>query len=216
MLPFSHGCLPPYAENKCGPGQPPEPHSFGDVPLPSFISRIVDSATFPEMTRIGCEASQQHSHDPGGGPSEEVLTPEFPNTPKRARKLAAVHPQELPNATAHFAIGLFKTSHTCTVGTVLELGTMRNRKCALDCGETVQDQNCLWKAGEKAEVTTGGRAAIFGRLSQHHFPDLSPLPSVTSALVARTLSCVANRSRLQIARAVRIELSPLRDQATVK
>ncbi len=63
---------------------------------------------------------------------------------------------------------------------------------------------------------TRGRAAIYGGLSQHHFTDLSPLPSVTSTPVARTLSCVANRSQLQIARAVRIELSPLRHQATVK
>jgi hypothetical protein len=33
---------------------------------------------------------------------------------------------------------------------------MRNRKCALDCGETVQDENCLWKEGEKPRGIFGG------------------------------------------------------------
>jgi hypothetical protein len=44
---------------------------------------------------------------------------------------------------------LLKTSHTSTVGTLHESRKMRNKKSALACGETVQDEHWLWKQQEK-------------------------------------------------------------------
>jgi hypothetical protein len=103
---------------------------------------------FPESDALDCDC-RQRSHDRGGGPSEEAITPEISSIRRSAFwKLAAV-PLKTVQAAGRAAINLLAlTSRTCTVCTVLESKAMRNRKYAFDCGETVQDDSCLWKEAE--------------------------------------------------------------------
>ena len=104
---------------------------------------------FRRVTPVDCDC-RQRSHDRGGGPSEEAITPEISPTRRSVFWKFAAVPLKTVQAAGRAAIDLLAlTSRTCTVCTVLESKAMRNRKYAFDCGETVQDQDCLWKGGEK-------------------------------------------------------------------
>jgi hypothetical protein len=161
-------------KNKCGPGQPPEPHRLVDlnsclpaarssestalvrqrsrgVPLLPVLAAEHDSENW--IRRI---ASLQPCVGQRPSPLKEQAVEEaaMPGQPVRARARfqfpPAIHPRELPAATGVTAIIILQALRfpRFAVPTLGRIIATRNRKTFPPCAETVDDRTSLWKPEE--------------------------------------------------------------------
>jgi hypothetical protein len=162
------------AQKKCGPGQPPEPHSYvvscvalspigGATASARQRSRNTESRVRQSplpIRHLAITNRQPHGWPAALSRSEEQKwgrRPQRPGNQSRLRAFSgfppAIHPRESP-ATAGSAAIIRQAQELSRfdASTFSQIVVRRNSKKLRSCAEAVEDETSLWKIEENSEL----------------------------------------------------------------
>jgi hypothetical protein len=160
------------SKNKCGPGQPPEPHRFVDLSTHLPAARSGETMALvrqrsqgvPHLPVRTAEARFRESLlcNPCGSQLPSPLKSRLwrrPQCPGNRHALArvsefplAIHPRELPvchRRHRNHPLASIENCHVFAEPTLSPNVAAGNRKTFPPCAEPVDDETSLWKAEEK-------------------------------------------------------------------